>query len=151
MKPVRVHTSIDVGVPAAVAWEYLSVYANDLAWRAGLEQMTQEPAGPVHDGARVTETLRVLGRTVESAVEVSDVRPGRSFRWRVADGTAEGSRTVTPTAAGSCRVDVVKVVTLSGSDRLLRPLVSVVITRTERQDLRRLRRTLERLEVIGAA
>ncbi|WP_265523470.1 SRPBCC family protein [Oerskovia flava] len=143
MKPVVVRSSIDLDVPAAVAWEYLSVYTNDLAWRAGLETMSQDPPGPVHDGARVVEVLRVLGRRVESLVEVSDVHAGRSFSWRVVEGaTAQGSRAVTPATASSCRVDVVKQLTLSGTDRLLRPLVAAVVARTERQDLQRLQQVL---------
>ncbi|WP_248871075.1 hypothetical protein [Streptomyces sp. HNA39] len=44
----------------------------------------------------------------------------------------------------SCRVDTVKRVTLTGSDRLLRPVIAAVITRTERGDLRRVKHLLER-------
>ncbi|MBO1751443.1 SRPBCC family protein [Actinotalea sp. BY-33] len=158
MNPVTIRSSIDLAVPAATAWAYLSDYSHDLTWRAGLERMAQDPPGQVHDGARVEEVLTVLGRRVESLVEVSEVQAGRSFRWQVVGGatpqgsaptaqgtapTAQGSRTVTPTGEGSCRVDVVKELTLSGADRLLRPLIAVVVTRTERGDLRRLKQRLE--------
>ncbi|MFF5828448.1 SRPBCC family protein [Streptomyces bacillaris] len=145
MKPIAVRSSAVVQAPAGFVWDYLHVYANDLEWRSGLEKMAQTPPGPVRDGARVEETLRVLGRVVESVVEVADVREGRSFAWRVAEGaTADGSRAVTATGEASCRVDIVKRVTLTGSDRLLRPVIAAVITRTERGDLRRVKHLLER-------
>ncbi|MFJ1594511.1 SRPBCC family protein [Kitasatospora albolonga] len=150
MKPIAVRSSAVVQAPAGFVWDFLHVYANDLEWRSGLEKMAQTPPGPVCDGARVEESLRVLGRVVESVVEVADVREGHSFTWRVVGGatgdgaTAEGSRTVTATGETSCRVDIVKRVTLTGSDRLLRPVVAAVITRTERGDLRRVKHLLER-------
>ncbi|MFE7805227.1 SRPBCC family protein [Streptomyces sp. NPDC057430] len=144
MKPIAVRSSAAVQAPAEFVWDFLRVYGNDLDWRSGLEKMNQSPPGPVRDGVRVEETLRVLGRVVESLVEVSDVREGHSFAWRVVEGAiAEGSRSVTATGVDSCRVDIVKRVTLTGSDRLLRPLLAVVITRTERGDLRRVKRALE--------
>ncbi|MCR8942878.1 SRPBCC family protein [Streptomyces sp. OUCMDZ-4982] len=145
MKPIAVRSSAVVQAPAGFVWDFLHVYANDLEWRSGLEKMAQTPPGPVRDGARVEETLRVLGRVVESVVEVADVREGHSFAWRVAEGaTADGSRAVTATGETSCRVDIVKRVTLTGSDRLLRPVIAAVITRTERGDLRRVKHLLER-------
>ncbi|MEQ4611125.1 SRPBCC family protein [Streptomyces cavourensis] len=144
MKPIAVRSTAVVQAPAGFVWDFLHVYANDLEWRSGLE-MAQTPPGPVRDGARVEETLRVLGRVVDSVVEVADVREGRSFAWRVAEGaTADGSRAVTATGEASCRVDIVKRVTLTGSDRLLRPVIAAVITRTERGDLRRVKHLLER-------
>ncbi|MDE3722700.1 SRPBCC family protein [Nocardiopsis sp. N85] len=144
MRPIAVRSSVAVHAPAEFVWDFLRVYDNDPTWRSGLEKMTQSPPGPVRDGARVEETLRVLGRVVESLVEVSDVREGHSFTWRVVEGAiAEGSRSVTPTGADSCRVDIVKRVTLTGGDRLLRPLLAVVIARTERGDAQRAKRTLE--------
>lgn len=144
MKPIDVRSSVDVQAPAGFVWDFLRVYDNDLDWRSGLEKMAQSPPGAVREGARVEETLRVLGRAVESLVEVSDVREGHSFTWRVVEGAnAEGSRSVTATGTGACRVDIVKRVTLTGSDRLLRPLLAVVITRTERGDAQRVKRVLE--------
>ncbi|WP_306371454.1 SRPBCC family protein [Nocardiopsis sp. CC223A] len=143
MKPITARSSIAVHAPAAFVWDFLRVYDNDPLWRSGLERMAQDPPGPVRDGARVEETLRVLGRTVESLVEVSDVRDG-GFTWRVTRGAiAEGSRSVTTTGADSCRVDVVKRVTLTGSDRLLTPLLTIVIRRTELGDLQRAKHLLE--------
>lgn len=73
MKPIAVRSTAVVQAPAGFVWDFLHVYANDLEWRSGLEKMAQTPPGPVRDGARVEETLRVLGRVVESVVEVADV------------------------------------------------------------------------------
>lgn len=143
MKPLTARSSTVVHAPAAFVWDFLRVYDNDLLWRSGLEKMAQDPPGPVQDGARVNEVLRVLGRTVRSLVEVSDVHD-HGFTWRVTRGAiAEGSRSVVPLDTDSCRVDIVKHVTLTGSDRLLTPLLTLVIRRTEHRDLQRAKHLLE--------
>ncbi|MFL1378857.1 MULTISPECIES: SRPBCC family protein [unclassified Nocardiopsis] len=140
---ITARSSTTIRTPAAFAWDFLRVYANDPRWRSGLDEMTQDPPGPVQNGARVREVLRVLGRTVQSLVEVSDVHD-HGFTWRVTRGAiAEGSRSVVPLDADSCRVDIVKHVTLTGSDRLLTPLLTLVIRRTEHQDLHRAKHLLE--------
>jgi hypothetical protein len=143
MKPLTARSSTIVHAPAPFVWDFLRLYDNDLLWRSGLEKMAQDPPGPVRDGARVEESLRVLGRTVHSLVEVSDVHE-HGFTWRVTRGaTAEGSRSVVPVDTGSCRVDIVKHVTLTGGDRLLTPLLTLVIRRTEHQDLQRAKELIE--------
>ena len=61
MRPITVRTSARVAAPAADAWEFLSLYANDPLWRRGVTRMDQAPAGPVVDGASTDEELACWG------------------------------------------------------------------------------------------
>lgn len=124
-----------IDAPVELAWSVLGDYANDVQWRHGLRRMEQRPHGQVVEGALVTEELVVMGRTVVSDVVVHDVEPGRSFSWRVGDGSsARGTRRLIPIDAGRCELVLEKRLELTGFDRLLLPIVSSVVRRTEQRD-----------------
>jgi hypothetical protein len=138
MKPITTKSRAVIEATAATAWAVLSDYANDPLWRHGVLRMEQTPPGAVHDGARVVEELRILGRTVRTDIEVRDVNPGSSFAWRALTGSdAHGTRSISPLGSDRCELVTEKHVCLAGSDRLLQPLVAWVIRRTERADARR--------------
>ncbi len=100
--------------------------------------MTQTPAGRVHNGARAIEQLRVLGRDIRSDVEVHEVVDGESFSWRVIGGAqAHGTRRIVARGDDHCELVTEKVLVLTGSDRLLGPLIAWTIRRTEAADARR--------------
>lgn len=138
MPPIRIVSRAPIAAPATSAWALLSDYANDPLWRHGVSRMEQTPAGPVRDGARVVEELRVLGRDIRSDVEVHDVVSGESFGWRVVGGAdAHGARRIEAHADDRCELITEKVLVLHGADRLLAPLIAWTIRRTEAADARR--------------
>ena len=165
MNAIISRATITIAVSAETAWDYLSHYPNDLEWRTGLSRMHPHELGPIRVGALVDETLTVLGRTIESVVEVTRVCDPRvdadagaslaadgdsaadssaSFHWRVVGGMgAQGSRTITPLGTDSCQLELVKEITLTGGDRWLRPIVAVNQHLSERGDVRRARAVLE--------
>lgn len=131
-------------MPAEVAWSFLSVYANDVEWRQGVSRMDQTPAGPVVDGASAVEHLRMFGRDLVNVALISDVQAGASFTWQVKNGAdAHGSRRVVPVGLETCEIIIDKAVRLDRADRWLRPIVALVLRRTERADLRRVAHLLE--------
>lgn len=134
-----------VGAPPEFVWAYIATYANDPTWRAGVSRMHQHSAGPVHVGAEVDEVLRIMGRTVRSRVIIESVDEGRSFAWRVTDGAAFGRRWVRVLSNGATELGAEKTLVLRGADKLLAPLVGAVVRRTERADLVRAAREIERL------
>lgn len=173
MNAIISRATITIAVSAETAWDYLSHYPNDLEWRTGLSRMHPHELGPIRVGALVDETLTVLGRTIESVVEVTRVRDPRvdadvdvdadadagaslaadgdpatdssaSFHWRVVGGMgAQGSRTITPLGTDSCQLELVKEITLTGGDRWLRPIVAINQHLSERGDVKRARAVLE--------
>ncbi|MFD2840596.1 SRPBCC family protein [Populibacterium corticicola] len=128
-----------------VAWTILADYANDPLWRENVLKMEQSPSGPVFDGAQAIEELRVLGRSITTHIEVSDVRPLTGFSWRAVDGTkAHGIRTLEELPDGKCLFKTERQITLQGVERLLEPLVGWLMNRTERKDVLRAAILVER-------
>ncbi|QEO09869.1 SRPBCC family protein [Protaetiibacter larvae] len=138
MSHIRIVSRAVIHAPAAAAWAVLSDYANDPLWRAGVSRMEQTPPGRIREGARAVEQLRVLGRELRNDVVVEDVEEGAWFAWRVIGGVdAHGTRRILPFDAHSCELVTEKHLALSGTDRLLTPLVAWTIRRTEAADARR--------------
>lgn len=107
--------------------------------------MEQSPSGPVFDGAQAIEELRVLGRSITTHIEVSDVRPLTGFSWRAVDGTkAHGTRALEELPDGKCLLRTERQITLQGMERLLEPLVGWLMNRTERKDVLRAAILVER-------
>ncbi len=90
----------ELDMTAERAWELLSDTGHWHAW--GPSVAAVEPAG-----VRVSPGLRGRVRTVAGfslPFEITEVEPGRSWRWKVAGVTATGHRVV-PLGPGRCRVD----------------------------------------------
>lgn len=127
-----------IDATTAVAWAILADYTNDPRWRHGVERMEQTPPGEVFDHAPVVEELRILGRLVRTPIEVHAVRPGSSFAWRATDGTdTHGTRSIVALDDGRCELHTWRRIALTGADRLLQPVVSLIMSRNERRDLQR--------------
>ncbi|WP_219416650.1 SRPBCC family protein [Pseudonocardia nigra] len=136
---------MDFDRPANAVWAVVADYGRDPEWRDGVETMAPSPPGPVHPGQTTAEVMRFAGRTLRNDGIVTAVGPGLHFTWRTTSGSdAEGSRTVEELGPGRCRVRLEVRVRLHGPDRLLAPLMRVLVRRTLAGDLARLRRVAQR-------
>ena len=136
----------DVDATPDQVWAVVADYARDPQWRHGVETMDPTPAGPVHPGQCTDERMRFAGRRYRNRGGVVEVGPGRRFRWRTTDGIdAEGGRVVEDVGGGRSRVRLEMLVRPQGAaDRLLSPLLRIMLRRALRADLARLRVLVER-------
>ncbi|MCO1660237.1 SRPBCC family protein [Pseudonocardia humida] len=140
---LRVETEVDG--PAARVWELLGDYRRDPEWRAGVTTMDPSPAGPAAPGQTTDEQMRFAGRAYRNGGRVESVGPGRTLSWRTTSGIdADGSRTVEELPGGRSRVRVQTNVRPDGVNRLLAPVLGVLLRRQLVGDLRRLRALVER-------
>ena len=145
MSTIRARASVEVDRPADQVWELVADYARDPEWRTGVVTMAPSTPGTVQPGTTTAEELRVAGRAQHNGGLVTAVQPGTRFAWRTTSGVAAaGARAVIPVRPGRCRVDLELDVTLSGLQRLARPLLAVVVRRTLAADARRLAALAER-------
>ena len=141
---IEVRASVEVAAPAARAWAVLADYARDVEWREGVRSMVPTPPGPVRPGTTTAERMRAAGRTMHNDGLVTDVEPGRRFRWRTTSGVrAQGARAVRPGEDGACRVELTLRVVPPGVLRLVPWAVARMLRRGLERDAGRLRAVIE--------
>lgn len=144
MKQIHLTHSVDLSVAPDAAWTVIADYPRDPEWRTGVLSMSAEPSGAVDVGTVTVEQLRFGGKTYCNIGEVVAVETGRTIEWRTTDGVdADGRRSVTPRPDGGCRVTLELNVRPTGVERLLAPILTRMLARNLRNDLTRLRQTLE--------
>jgi hypothetical protein len=134
---ITVATEIEIGRTAADVWAVVADYSRDPEWRRGVERM--EPSGPLRVGTTTDERMRFAGRTYRNAGVVEMVGPGTTFAWRTTAGVeAAGRRTVEETGPDRCRVRLLTQVRPSGAERVLAPVLRLMLQRNLTGDARRL-------------
>jgi uncharacterized protein YndB with AHSA1/START domain len=141
---MRIAASLTIGRPAAIVFDFLTAWENIPRWEAGVQEAAQTTPGPPGVGARGRDRRRFLGRTTETAYEVTAYEPPRVFGVRSLSGPVpvRASYTLAPVPGGT-RLDSVADFGVGGPMRLLAPLLGRVIQRQHERDLRRLKALLE--------
>lgn len=134
--------------PLETVWAVVADYDRDPQWRLGVSAMSPRPPGPVRTETTTCEKMRMAGRSMTNDGQVTDVilEPGRrSFHWRTTSGaTAHGSRTLVALTQDSCELTLVLRVEPTGFDRLVAPVLGVILGRRLSGDLDRLTALLQR-------
>lgn len=137
---LALHAETVIDRAAEDVWEVLADYELDPLWRHGVTSMVPTPAGPVRAGTTTDEHMRVAGGRYHNLGVVTALGPGLRFTWRTTSGAdADGSRTVTPAAAGRSLVRLELNVRLHGAQRLAAPLFRATLRRNLTADAERLR------------
>ena len=139
----EVSCSAEIGRPPNVVFAFAGDYANDPAWRAGVQCMEYETSGPPAVGTRTRETIRSLGGTAVTVAEVTEYSPSRTaFRSVSGPIPCAGSREFVATPSGT-RFTYSLTLRPAGVLRVLEPLLKRVFARQVRADVRRLQHRLE--------
>ncbi|MBN9613366.1 MAG: SRPBCC family protein [Actinobacteria bacterium] len=93
-REILVRSCVEIEATIAQVWAVLADHDYDVRWRTGVDRAVQVPAGPVVQGARVTEHSWFLGRCRVREAIVGEVVPERRFTWTAGDGAMAGSRSV---------------------------------------------------------
>ena len=134
---ITIAAEVEVARAAADVWAVVSDYARDPEWRRGVERMT--PSGPLQVGTTTDERMRFAGRGYRNAGVVESVGPGTTFAWRTTSGVeAAGRRTVEEAGPGRCRVRLLTQVRPRGAERVLAPVLGLLLQRHLTGDARRL-------------
>ena len=136
---------VEIDQPAALVWDLVADYRNDPRWRRGVSRMQPTPAGAVQIGTTTDEAMRLAGQSYRNLGLVTAVRPGEHFAWRTTAGAdANGSRTVTPVAEVRCIVRLTVAARVTGRQRVIGPLLALLLQRNLSADARRLKALAER-------
>jgi uncharacterized protein YndB with AHSA1/START domain len=133
-----------VDAPPAVVFEYLTDREQATIWQASLLEAHFKPDGPVQKGTEIREVRKLLGRKLESTVEVTEFEPERVFGGRVRSGPVPWQFRYTFQAAdGSTRVDFHMEGEPGGFFRLAEPLVVRTVAKQLENDFSTLKELVE--------
>src|SRR5258708_33935403 len=94
---MKISVSIAIACPVESVVAFVGDYTRDPAWRAGVIEMSQTPAGRSQVGTQTLEVAPFFGRTMTTLAEATKYEPGRAINF--SGGIANkirgpGSRTV---------------------------------------------------------
>ena len=133
-----------VDAPAAVVFAYLTDREKATVWQASLLEARFSPDEPVHKGTEIHEVRKLLGRKIESTVEVTEFETDRVFGGRVRSGPVPWQfRYRFEEADGSTRIDFHMEGEPGGFFRLAEPLVVRTVQKQLENDLSTLKELIE--------
>ena len=142
---MKIIVGIAIACPVESVFAFVSDYTRDPAWRAGVIEMSQTPAGRSQVGTHTLEVARFFGRKMTTLAEVTKYEPGRAIDFAGVMAKkirVSGSRTVEE-ANGQARFTYQANVAGHGFLGLLSPLMVPILRRRFLGDLRRLKALLE--------
>jgi uncharacterized protein YndB with AHSA1/START domain len=127
---LRVDHSIVVERPIDEVFAYLTDPETAPEWQASALEARLEGSGPMRAGSRVIETRKLLGRRMESTMEVVEHEPPSRFVIRASSGPVPFTVTnVLSQADGGTRIDAAVEGEPGGFFRLAEPLVARAVER----------------------
>ncbi len=142
---VRIAFPVDIERPVEEVFAYVTDPDRLPEWQDTTISVTQEPGGPMHEGALLREVRRApFGRRVESLVEVSRYEPNRAFDLHIVDGPLpiDGAHRFSG-AGGHTRIDFEAAGELPRALRPAGPLLKRMMRRQFTAYYRRLKENLE--------
>lgn len=143
---MRIRASITIRRPAGEVFAYLADFGHDREWRDEVTEV--RPLGGARGslGERYFEAMHFPGVHVRSEFEVTAYEPPRLLE---AQGLSEGMRAsqryeFTPQGEGAVLLDVSTHIETHGLLTMGEPVAAMLLNRRARENLRRLKRVLER-------
>jgi carbon monoxide dehydrogenase subunit G len=82
MSAMRAELTIEIGRPPEEVFAYLTDVSNLPAWQSGVKRAQIEDGGEPRAGARIRESRTMLGRELDTALEIEEYEPPRLFVLR---------------------------------------------------------------------
>ncbi len=138
-----ISNTIDVERPAEEVFDYCSDMRTEVEWNPVAKSVALMSAEPVGTGSRFTASWSGLGR---STAEIVDFARPSSWTTQTTEATLPFRLvgTVTPTTAGSVRLTMRIELLPAGGMRLLVPVIKILMGRTARANMRRIKEAVER-------
>ncbi len=105
---IKIELSIDINRPVEEVFAYVTDPANDAKWQDGVIESRLVSDGPMGVGSKIRDVRKLLGRQIESELEVTEYIPNKLFSLKVASGPLpfEMRQTFHPSGEGT-RIDLV--------------------------------------------
>lgn len=142
-RDVHLRSTFRVPLPAGEVAAYVLDWGNDPQWRDRVTELACDPPGRAVDGQQQVERLRFWGSEYVTRTEVTDATPSRaSYAGGAPPIEVSGTREVRALDDTSCEVRITTRLVLSGTMRLMAPLMVPAYRRGDRRDIERLEQML---------
>ena len=133
-----------VNRPAREVFAYLSDPANLPEWQGSVVEARRESGGEIAVGSTFRETRSLLGRRVESVLEVTEYEPEKRFSLRTLTGPVRISvRHVLESIDGATRIRITGEGEPGGFVKMPGPLLARMVRKQAESDFATLKRVLE--------
>ena len=144
--PVDVLTEIEIDRPRDEVAGYAADPDKATEWYENIERVEWQTRPPLGVGSRIAFVARFLGRRLAYTYETTELIFGERLVMRTAEGPfpMETTYTWSDAASGGTRMTLRNRGRPSGFSKIAAPMMTTAIRRTNRRDLERLKRILER-------
>jgi carbon monoxide dehydrogenase subunit G len=141
---VSVRKSFTIGRPIGEVFAFVTDPAKLSRWQSSAVEASLQGNGPMQTGSRLIERRSVMGRTIESMMEVVEYDPPRRFVVKTLSGPIpfQVSQELSE-EDGATRIDVVVQGKPTGVFRFASRLVAGAVERQLHEDFARAKRLLE--------
>ncbi len=140
----KTEASIQINRPVEDVYAYATTVDTLPQWLGAVVEVEQLTDGPLGVGTRIRAGGKMLGRRMDSFVEVTALEPGARFAFTVVSGPFKARNNYTfASVAGGTKVTDAAEIELSGPLRLVDPLVGPMVRRQFEANLAALKDRLE--------
>jgi uncharacterized membrane protein len=141
---IKNENSVEINKPIEEVFEYVTNIDNLPLWAGPVTEAKQTSEGPLGIGTTQTQVAQLLGRRIESSLEVTEYEPNKKFTTKSTSGPIpiEVHYNFEPVAEGT-RLETVGILDAGGFFKLAEPLVARTLKRQTEGDFKTLKELLE--------
>lgn len=144
---IKIESSVTINRPVEDVFEFVADNDNDTLWQSGV-LVSEQPSGPMGVGATYKQVSKIVGRKIESTIEVTEFDPNRRFAFKTTSGPLpmSGSLSCEQVAEGETKVHILGEGESSGLFKLADPIISSMVQREWDTNLANLKELMEAQE-----
>ena len=141
---IKAETNVVINRPVEDIEAFLNDFDNQSQWVSGYVEARGQTEGPLQPGYKYTDVRQLLGRRLETIVEITEYEPNRKRSFKTAEGPIPGEATLTlESVEGGTRVNYTIEAEMSGVFKLADAILARMIQRQVETDFSNLKDLLE--------
>jgi uncharacterized protein YndB with AHSA1/START domain len=141
---IKIEASVVIDSPIGEVFEYVTDYETHQRWQSGMEEAKITSEGQLGVGSQYSYVIKVLGRKLETAGEITKHDPPNKHSWNATSGPFpfKGEYTF-ESANGSTVVNVISESDSTGFFKMAEPIALRMIQRQLKTSLENMKELLE--------